>query len=145
LISLKYKKINNTLYEILSKKRKDIKQKNNFLSTLITSHLQLLRAVTNIQQLETPIIHFNINEQTILYDTINATPVLSDFRMAMTLSDTENDEIFSNLIPQYEDYDPWPVEVFILSHFLNNVNTNIEETIKKFVSTHFFKLLEQTT
>ena len=140
LISLKYKKVTNTLPEFLAKKKSDIKQKNKFLSILITSHLQMLDAVAKLQSIETPIIHFNINEQTTLYDIINATPVLSDFRMAITSTDVETDEIFNNLIPQYEDYEPWPIEIFILSHLLNSERSdfNIEDIIKKFTSSHFF-------
>jgi hypothetical protein len=140
LISLKYKKVIHKLSDFLSKKKSDIKQKNKFLSILITSHLQLLDSVSKLQQLETPIIHFNINEQTILYDTVNATPVLSDFRMAMTTTDVDTDEIFHNLIPQYDEYEPWPIEIFILSHLLNNdtTNENLEDIIKKFTSSHFF-------
>ena len=96
LLSIKYKKLTTTLSEYLVLKKSDIKPKNHFLSILLTSHLQLLDAIEKLQQLETPIIHFNINEQTILYDTINATPVLSDFRMAMTTTDIDTDEIFQN-------------------------------------------------
>jgi hypothetical protein len=112
---------------------------------LITSHIQLLEAVEKLQNIEPPIIHFNINEQTILYDIVNATPVVSDFRMAMTTTDVETDEIFQNLIPQYEEYEPWPIEIFILSHWFNNDNTNenLEDIIKKFTSSHFFTSQQQ--
>jgi hypothetical protein len=70
--------------------------------------------------------------------------------MAMTTTDIETDEIFQNLIPQYEDYEPWPVEVFILSHLLTNkdtnegTNDNLENIIKQFTATHFFTLLKQS-
>ena len=148
LISLKYKNIEQTLYDFLVLKKSDIKQKNKFLSIFITSHLQLLNAVEKLHKLETPIIHFNINEQTILYDTINATPVLSDFRMAMTTSDIESDEIFQHLIPQYETYEPWSIEVFILSQQMNNednktTSIDMENIITKFTSSPFFTSYRQ--
>jgi hypothetical protein len=140
LVSLKYKKITETLQDFLLKRKSDIKQKNKFLSILITSNLQILDAISKMQVITQPIIHFNINEETILYDNINAIPVISDFRMAFTKSDMDDNEIFMNLIPEYEDYSPWPIEIYILSNILNeNPNENINEIIKKYISTEFFQ------
>ena len=143
LVSLKYKKITETLQEYLLKRKSDIKQKNKFLPILITSNLQILDAISKMQVISSPIIHFNINEETILYDKINAIPVISDFRMAFTKSDMENNEIFMNLIPEYEDYSPWPIEIYILSNILSNSNENpnenINELIKRYISTEFFQ------
>ena len=141
LVSLKYKKITETLQDFLLKRKSDIKQKNKFLSILITSNLQILDAISKMQVITQPIIHFNINEETILYDNINAIPVISDFRMAFTKSDMDDNEIFMNLIPEYEDYSPWPIEIHILSNIMSNPNENpnINEIINKYISTEFFQ------
>ena len=141
LVSLKYKKITETLQDFLSKRKSDVKQKNKFLSILITSNLQILDAISKMQVTTQPIIHFDINEETILYDNINAIPVISDFRMAFTKSDMDDNETFMNLIPEYEDYSPWPIEIYILSNIPSNPdeNLNINTIIKKYVSTEFFQ------
>lgn len=141
LVLLKYKKITETLEDYLLKRKSDIKQKNKFLPILIRSNLQLLDAISKLQILTSPIIHFNINEETILYDTINATPVISDFRLAFTHTELNNNEIFMNLIPEYEDYSPWSFEIFILSKLISNNESPIEmkQFVKTFISTEFFQ------
>ena len=148
LLSLKYKKIatndtNQSLQDFLRTQKTHIKPKNKFLPLLISSHMQLLESVKILQTIDPQIIHFNLTDQTILYDNVNAIPVITDFRMAFTTEEIENIETFQSFIPAYEDYPAWPIEIFMLSKLIDaKTETCTEEMImyimQEFGLTSFF-------
>lgn len=105
----------------------DCKPKNKFLTILITTHIQLLESVARLQGLEVDqkIVHFNLTDNTILYDIVNATPVITDFRMSFLNVDIDSIETFKSMIPSYVDYPGWPIEIFALSQLLEAESTEI--------------------
>ena len=130
MISLKYKKIptnqenqankaNQSLQDFLRTHKTQIKPKNKFLTLLVSSHIQLLESVKILQTMDPKIIHFNLTDPTIVYDNVNALPVITDFRMAFTTQEIENNETFQSFIPAYEDYPAWPIEIFMLSRLID--------------------------
>ena len=130
LILCKYKKIGKKqfLQEYLKTKTQDIKQKNVFIQVLAHSHLQLLDSISKLQSIEPPIIHFYLTNENILYDDMNATPVITDFRMGFTKDKLYIPEKMENLFPEYEDSDVWPIEVFFISKLLNHSTSNATNT-----------------
>jgi hypothetical protein len=57
---------------------------------------------------------------------MNATPVITDFRMGFTKDQLDVPEKMENLFPPYEDSDVWPIEVFVISRLLN-INESADE------------------
>ena len=51
-----------------------------------------------------------------LYNEIDATPVLTDFRLSFTEETLNNETESADLFPPYENYRGWPFEVFLLSN-----------------------------
>ena len=103
LIESKYKNIGTqTLADFLSTKPP------KFLTHLLRAHIQLIDSVLKLQSLG--ILHLNLNEHTILYDTTESTPVITDFRMA-----TDSLENLDTIFPPYTEDPGWPIEVYALS------------------------------
>jgi len=133
LIEAKYKSAGNkTLEEYLQDQIKIPKQSNKFIQLLVNAHLQLLDGIHLLQTTTPPIVHFHITPQTVLYDEINATPVLTDFRLAFTKTTIENKEESPELFPIYDNNPSWPIEVFLLSHIYENPQKSIEEIATSF-------------
>ena len=134
LIETKYKSVGDkTLEQFLQDQIKIPKQANKFIQLLVNSHLQLLDSIQLLQSTTPPIVHFHITDQTILYDEINATPVLTDFRLAFTKTTIENPLESDELFPPYENNPSWPIEVFILSRLLEGKQNPIEEIALSFI------------
>jgi hypothetical protein len=102
IIETKYKYAEKlTLANYLNSKKREPKSNNHYLQTLVTSHLQLLESIEYLQTAQ--IIHFNIHPDIILYDPNNATPMITDFRMAFTEQDMDDKEKFTELFPLFEN------------------------------------------
>ena len=91
------------------------KQKNIFIQLIVHTHLQLLHSIKKLQELTPPIIHFHLTPETLHYNTIDATPVITDFRLAFTKTTIEDPEENKELFPPYENIPQYPFEVFLLS------------------------------
>jgi hypothetical protein len=118
IIETKYKYSENiTLSTYLNKKKREPKPNNRYLQTLITSHIQLLESIEILNKSQ--IIHFNIHPDIILYDSTNATPIITDFRMAFTQSDLNDSEKSAELFPVFEN--PfWAPEIHEIAKILDD-------------------------
>ena len=124
IIETKYKYLKKiTLTQYLETQIHVPKQKNTFITQLITSHLQLLESIKILQAITPQIVHFNIHPETILYDEINANPVITDFRMAFTKETLDNPEESKGLFPITEN-EYWCPEIHELAKLLDE---NIEQ------------------
>ena len=134
LIETKYKRTTTqSLTQFLQTQITQPKQNNKFIQLLVHSHLQLLNSINILQSITPPIIHFHITEQTVLYNEIDATPVLSDFRLSFTETTLNNPEERADLFPTYENYKGWPFEVFLLSQ--ESQQQNSDETLTNLANT----------
>jgi hypothetical protein len=116
VIETKYKKTaTQPLTQFLEAHIATPKQKNKFIQLLVHTHIQLLHAIQTLQKLDPPIIHFHLTPETLLYNTIDATPTITDFRLAFTKPTLENPEENKELFPPYENIPQYPFEVFLLS------------------------------
>ena len=116
LIETKYKKTGTVpLTQFLKSHITTQKQKNKFIQLLVHTHLQLLHSIQTLQTLDPPIIHFHLTPETLQYNPIDATPVITDFRLGFTKKTLENPEENKDLFPPYENIPSYPFEVFLLS------------------------------
>ena len=116
VIETKYKKTaTQPLTQFLQAHIATPKQKNKFIQLLVHTHLQLLHEIQTLQKLDPPIIHFHLTPDTLQYNPIDATPVITDFRLAFTKTTLENPEENKDLFPPYENIPQYPFEVFLLS------------------------------
>ena len=133
LQTTKYKKVESKLLDYLQK----IKSEPHFLTTFITSHIQVIEAIEELQRLTPYVIHFNIHKDNILYDPTNAIPVITDFRMG--LIETDLDQEYQYLIPEYEENPCWPFEIYLLSKLeAERFDERPEESLHE-IKEHFMK------
>lgn len=113
IILCKYRKVGkDNLFQHLIFQLQEIKQKNKFVTIFVNSHLQLLHSISILQSLDSPIIHFHLTNENILYDPINAIPVISDFRMGFIQSQLETTNDF---FPDYNDNLVWCFDIYMIS------------------------------
>jgi hypothetical protein len=124
-ISLKTRYYRETWQENIQKIKKQYPTKTLqiFLDTM-QNMIQILKYLKSKD-----IVHFNINKKTMLVSDIRKTPVLSNFNLSFKLEDLKKDEI-ENLFPSYEEYAPWPIEVYLASQIANAKEQNQELEIK---------------
>jgi hypothetical protein len=121
-----------------------LKNPREFLQVLADSQIHLLDSISKLQSV--PIIHFHLTEENILYDEINAIPVLSDFRLAFTKDQLEG-ELASELFPMYDESLIWCIDIFIISHLIENTKQEIftqeviDVLLQQFISSYVFKNL----
>ena len=84
-----------------------------FLTIFIETQLQLLDGYRKLR--DVGIIHFDIKENNIIMDEINSQPVIIDFGMSFYPSQMTKDN-FTDVILTYDEYPPWCVDIFMLSH-----------------------------
>jgi hypothetical protein len=126
IIETKYKHLQKLpLTQYLEAQLHVPKQKNIFLTQCVTAHIQLLNSIKILQTITPQIVHFNINPETIMYDKMNATPVITDFRMAFTKEALDNAEEFKELFPVSEN-EYWSPEIHEISKLLET-----QESIEK--------------
>ena len=142
LIQTTYKKIGGSLFDYL---RTSIEKPQYFLQVLIDSHLHLLNSISKLQSVS--INHFHLTEENILYDEINAIPVISDFRMAFTKDELEGDQT-NELFPVYDESLIWCIEIYVLSQLIENIAKQeiftqeiMEVLLQQFISSYVFKNL----
>jgi len=142
LIQTTYKKIGGSLFDYL---RTSIEKPQYFLQVLIDSHLHLLNSISKLQSVS--INHFHLTEENILYDEINAIPVMSDFRMAFTKDELEGDQT-NELFPVYDESLIWCIEIYVLSQLIENTAKQeiftqeiMEVLLQQFISSYVFKNL----
>ena len=135
LIETKYKKTTTqSLTQFLESQRSIPKPKNKFTQLIVHTHLQLLNSINILQSIEPPIIHFNITPETLQYNEIDATPVLTDFRLAFTKTTLENPEENEELFPIYDNYAGYPFEVYLLSHMQDTDVSRLAEEYSQMTS-----------
>ena len=138
LIQTTYKKIGDSLFDYL---RTQIKNPRKLLQVLVDSQLQLLDSISKLQTI--PIIHFHLTEENILYDEINAIPVISDFRMAFTKE--QLDQNTEELFPAYDESLIWCIDIYVVSQLIENNTEEIftqeimDVLLQQFISTYLFK------
>ena len=142
LIQTTYKKIGGSLFDYL---RTSIEKPQYFLQVLVDSHLHLLNSISKLQSVS--INHFHLTEENILYDEINAIPVMSDFRMAFTKDELEGDQT-NELFPVYDESLIWCIEIYVLSQLIENTAKQeiftqeiMEVLLQQFISSYVFKNL----
>ena len=128
IIETKYKYLEHlTLRNYLNKLKREPKYKNRYLQILVTIHLQLLESIEFLQSIDTPIIHFNITPDTILYDKINATPVITDFRIAFTKETLDDPEKSQELFPVFNN-SYWAPEINAIAHLIETNGEIVTES-----------------
>jgi hypothetical protein len=133
LIETKYKKTGTIpLTKFLKSHIATQKQKNKFIQLLVHTHLQLLHSIQTVQSLDPPIIHFHLTPETLQYNTIDATPVITDFRLAFTKKTLENPEENKDLFPPYENIPSYPFEVFLLSKLTEETPPDLTQISEAF-------------
>lgn len=138
LIQTTYKKIGGSLFDYL---RTSIEKPQYFLQVLVDSHIHLLNSISKLQTI--PVNHFHLTEENILYDEINAIPVISDFRMAFTKDELEGDQT-NELFPVYDESLIWSIEIYVLSQLIENTKQEVftqevmEGLLEQFISSYVF-------
>lgn len=99
-----------------------------FLST----HIHLLKALTLLQTIDDPIIHYDLKENNIMFDDIYSVPIIIDFGISFPSSKLKPPFSIDKSVfyVYYEKYAPWCIEIVILSYIIHKMdrqNTTITD------------------
>ena len=91
----------------------------------LESHIYLLESIDKLLSLTPPIIHYDLKDNNIMYDSGIGKPILIDFGLSFELKDIEAK--YDHSIAQdmyyvfYEKYPPWCIELVLLSYIVQEV------------------------
>lgn len=110
---------------------------------ILSCHIHLLKALTLLQTIDDPIIHYDLKENNIIFDEVYSVPIIIDFGISFRSSKlkTINKDVF---YVHYDKYPPWCIEIVILSYIVHNINldnsiTNQDISDLKTVCSNFVK------
>lgn len=90
---------------------------------ILSCHIHLLKALTLLQTIDDPIIHYDLKENNIIFDEVYSVPIIIDFGISFQSSKlkTINKDVF---YVHYDKYPPWCIEIVILSYIVHNIQGN---------------------
>ena len=100
-------------------------EKRHIFLNLIESFTYLLDAIERLT--EKNIVHFNLKEDNILYNTISFNPQISDFRISIPINLLTNDNISHYFYSYSPSYYIWPLEVHIINFIINEITEPLSE------------------
>lgn len=110
---------------------------------ILSCHIHLLKALTLLQTIDDPIIHYDLKENNIIFDEVYSVPIIIDFGISFQSSKlkTINKDVF---YVHYDKYPPWCIEIVILSYIVHNIQgdnsiTNQDISDLKTVCSNFVK------
>ena len=94
---------------------------------ILSCHIHLLKALTLLQTIDDPIIHYDLKENNIIFDEIYSVPIIIDFGISFQSSKLKiiNKDVF---YVHYDKYPPWCIEIVILSYIVHNTNLDTSIT-----------------
>ena len=118
LVSTSYKRIQTiTIYQYLQTIKSEYPDKS--FMTILDIFSQILHIIQKIKDQETPLILFDINEESILYDKQNNVPIVIDHQLVIEKQALEDKEQRHDLIPHYDlPYPSIAIEIWLLSNII---------------------------
>ena len=93
--------------------------KISFLPKLMETHIYLLSSI--IPLIKNNIVHFDIKENNVIYDTQNQSPIIIDFGLSINMKTLQTSAQYqSAFYVYYEKYPPWCLEIIIISYIVKN-------------------------
>jgi hypothetical protein len=125
-ISLKSRYYKHTWKEQMEEIKKT--QPKKTLQVFIESVHHMIQMLKTLQSKN--IIHFNVHEKNIVCSNTRILPVLSNYNLSFQQEELETETAPDNLFPDYTEYKPWPIEVYLASRIANiKEQTNWETKI----------------
>jgi hypothetical protein len=92
-------------------------QPKKTLIVFINSILHMTQTLKYLQNKS--IVHFNVNKQTVLASHVRILPILANYNLSFQMDDLKKEDEMETLFPNYEEYAPWPIEVYLASRIAN--------------------------
>jgi len=114
-------------------------QKSNYseytFMTILDTFQQLLYAIQKLQGHKNPIIIFDIQPESIVYDLLHNTPFFIDHRLAIQIDDLKDKQNCKKLIPHYDlPYPLIPIEIWLLSNIVEVEEEFNPEKLKQWIN-----------
>jgi serine/threonine protein kinase len=116
LLDLPYEE-NIGIQHILKRTTSVSAKKDKFLK-ILESYKYLLHALEKL--LEINVVHFDLKKENILYSIKKNIPLVIDFGLSIPIGKLDKDNLKRWFYVFGPEYDPWPLEVHILSYILHH-------------------------
>lgn len=110
----------------------DVLYRSSF-TKILSCHIHLLKALTLLQTIDDPIIHYDLKENNIIFDEIYSVPIIIDFGISFLSSKlkTINKDVF---YVHYDKYPPWCIEIVIISYIVHTIEDTSSTITNKDIS-----------
>lgn len=115
---------NLDFFSFISTAQSDREKKHMFIHS-IESYQYLLGSIEKL--IESKIVHFGIDIDTIVYNKVTTEPQIMDFSQSMAIDELNDEEDLKYYFKYKPDCQIWPLEVHIISFILNETNNTLTE------------------
>jgi hypothetical protein len=117
-VSLQYIKFAHTWQSFLLEIQE--KQPSKYTEIYFESIFQMFHLIKQIQSKS--LVHFDLHKDTVLYNETHGTPVFASYSLMFEYKHLTHS--FETLFPEYDAYQPWPVEILFLSNIAQRKEQN---------------------
>lgn len=97
------------------------KHPKKLLQRMIESQIHLLKGINKLLELDTPIIHYDLKENNIMYDEQKGKPIIIDFGLSFQVTEIKPDKYQEYFYIYYNNYSPWCIDILIISYIIQEV------------------------
>jgi serine/threonine protein kinase len=116
---------NSSIEEYLEK----IILEKNKTKAVFETHLYILKGLDLLLSLSDPIVHYDLKDNNIIFDSIYDIPIIIDFGLSFTKTEIieglKNPKTLKNIFyTSVSSYPSWSIEIILLSHIVQNIILN---------------------
>ena len=98
-----------------------VKHPKRIVEKLIETQLHILKGIQKLVDLDTPIIHYDLKENNIMYDEKKGKPIIIDFGLSFKVKEINPENYQNFFYVYYNNYPPWCIDILLISYIVQEV------------------------
>jgi len=135
---------------IVMNKRNNEQKMNHYFRRLAETHIYLLESVELLNK--NGILHMDLKDNNIMFDTINNTPIIIDFGLSYKTESLKIENYINKTQKMFgvvncEWYNPWCIEIILLSkvsHMIRQLSNKTEIVVEQIIEDRNIQLLKES-